>query len=125
MWQSISEMSNESGSPKRTTASLGAGVLIVLQAWMVGRDTLLYTMTNLVRFLTIFATWKTARPVPAQVSCLFAVQHAQPQEALGERAKWVAAVACAIRMLTLSLFPASGHERKLQKKHLYCITVVF
>lgn len=40
------------------------------------------------------------------VSCLFAVySHSNGEDALQQRAKWVAAVSCAIRMLTLSLFP--------------------
>ena len=40
------------------------------------------------------------------VSCMFAVTAPSPGEAVTSRAEWVATVSCAIRMLTLSLFPA-------------------
>lgn len=40
------------------------------------------------------------------VSCMFAVTAPSPGESVTSRAEWVATVSCAIRMLTLSLFPA-------------------
>ena len=39
------------------------------------------------------------------ISSLFAVAHPSREEGLQERGRWVATCACAIRMLTLSLFP--------------------
>ncbi|CAK9022673.1 Uncharacterized protein SCF082_LOCUS15893 [Durusdinium trenchii] len=39
------------------------------------------------------------------ISSLFAVTHPCPEEAVQQRGRWVATIACAIRMLTLSLFP--------------------
>ena len=55
--------------------------------------------------------------VPASVG---KVSSSNKEEALRQRAKWVAATACAIRLLTLSIFPvpwpfSHGKSRKMEK----------